>query len=230
MTDRLVLFDIDGTLLTTNGNAVKAMLTAVRATYGVEAAWDSTAMNGKTELWIVHKLLGDAGIPRQQVTSQLPRMWGRYVEELKQRLTRENITVFSGVSDLLRLLGSRNDMLVGLLTGNIEPSATVKLTTAGLDGFALGAFGEHHEDRSALPSLAVEAAERIHGRRFHGGQITIIGDTPNDIACGKHLGVNAIAVATGRYSIEDLSGHAPARVFADLSDARAVLEAIESPQ
>ena len=119
-------------------------------------------------------------------------------------------------------------MLVGLLTGNIASSAKVKLHTAGLEGFALGAFGEHHLDRSALPAVAVEAAERISGTRFSGGRITIRGDTPNDIACGRHLDVNAIAVATGRYGLEELRAHQPAHLFADLSDGEAVLKAIRS--
>ena len=74
MFDRLVLFDIDGTLLTTNGLAVKAMLAAVNITYGVTAAWDSAVMNGKTELWIIHKLLGDAGVPEREVRPHLPRL------------------------------------------------------------------------------------------------------------------------------------------------------------
>lgn len=228
MFDHLVLFDIDGTLLTTNGLAVKAMLAAVEGTYGVTTSWDSAAMNGKTELWIIHKLLGDAGMPHGEVRPQLPRLWSRYTEALQERLTPDNVTVFPGVRELLRLLAGRGEMLVGLLTGNIESSAKVKLNTAGLEGFALGAFGEHHQDRSDLPAIAVEAAERISGTRFSGGRITIIGDTPNDIACGRHLDVNAIAVATGRYGLEELRSHQPAHLFADLSDGEAVLKAISS--
>lgn len=229
MYTHLVLFDIDGTLLTTHGLAVQAMLAAVQGTYGVRAAWDGEAMNGRTELWIVHKLLMDAGVSRERIQPRLPRFWAAYVGELRQRLTPENVTVFAGVRELLGLLAGREHILLGLLTGNIESSAMVKLGTAGLDGFALGAFGEHHQDRAALPALAVEAAHPISGRRFVGRQITIIGDTPNDIACGRELGVNAIGVATGRYSAEALRGHNPARVFNDLSDGSAVLEAIESP-
>lgn len=229
MKTRLVLFDIDGTLLTTNGMAVESMLAAVQAAYGVTAKWDSSKMNGKTELWIVHKLLADAGVPQQTVGRYLPRMWSVYVSELERRLSPHNVTVFPGVRELLGQLAQREDILLGLLTGNIESSAKVKLGKAGLEGFALGAYGEHHQDRAALPGVAVEAAQRISGKRFAGGRITIIGDTPNDITCGAHLGVNAIAVATGRYGEEELRRHGPAHLFHDLSDTRSVLDAIESP-
>lgn len=227
MTTRLVLFDIDGTLLTTNGHAVKAMLASAEAAYGVKAAWDTSTMNGKTELWIVHKLLGDAGLTREEIGPRLPGFWKRYVEELKGRLTPGNVTVFAGVREVLRLLAGREDLLVGLLTGNIEASAQVKLETAALDGFALGAFGEHHEDRSALPTLAVEAAARLRGESISGGEIIIVGDTPHDITCGKHLGVNTIAVATGKFGMEELQSHNPTHVFHDLSDTQAVLNAID---
>ena len=229
MPTRLVLFDIDGTLLTTNGRAVQAMLAALREAYGVTAAWDTPVMNGKTELWIVHKLLADMGIPRSRVEPGLPRMWDAYVRELRERLAPENITVFPGVRELLRVLAGCGDVLVGLLTGNIAASARVKLQVAGLDGFACGAFGEHHQERAALPAVAVSEAERLCGERFAGRAVTIIGDTPNDIACGRHLGVNAIAVATGKFDSEALRAHQPHHLFNDLSDTQAVLEAIRAP-
>lgn len=229
MPTRLVLFDIDGTLLTTNGRAVQAMLAAVRAVYGVAATWDTQAMNGKTELWIVHKLLADVGIPRSKVEPGLPRMWDAYVRELRERLAPGNITVFPGVRELLRVLAECGDVVVGLLTGNIAASARVKLEVAGLDGFACGAFGEHHRERAALPAVALSEAERLCGEKFAGRAVTIIGDTPNDIACGRHLGVNAIAVATGKFDCEALRAHQPHHLFNDLSDTQAVLAAIGAP-
>ncbi|MCZ6531693.1 MAG: HAD hydrolase-like protein [SAR324 cluster bacterium] len=225
---KLVLFDIDGTLLTTNGQAVESMLAAVQATYGVEGNWQGVRFNGRTERWIVLEMLAAAGLERGSVERGLPEFWRAYVAGLRRRLKPEQVTVFPGVRELLALLVQRKDIVLGLLTGNIAASAQVKLAVAGLEGFVCGAFGEHHEAREELPAVAVHAAAELCGTIFKGGAIVIIGDTPNDIACGRHLQVNSIAVATGKFSVEELRRHDPRHLFPYLRDTAAVLRAIES--
>jgi phosphoglycolate phosphatase-like HAD superfamily hydrolase len=222
----LLLFDIDGTLLTTNGEAVRAMMAAYREVYGVEPPSDGLLMDGKTELRIAHELLGMCGLTREQVDAGLPRFWDCYDAELVRQLSPAGTTVYPGVRELLAALRPRADTLLGLLTGNTARSAWRKLAMAGLDGFPVGAYGEHHEEREALPALAIEAAEAHCGRRFTGKAVVILGDTPSDVRCGQHLGVKTIAVATGLYSREALAAEHPDHLFDDFTDVPAVLRAL----
>ncbi len=227
--DHLVLFDIDGTLLSTNGHGVRAMMLAYTAVWGRDPSAVDYAMSGKTELGICHELLALLGFSRQEVDAGLPRFWALYPDELQRQIAPATTTVHPGVRELVAAVGERDDMALGLLTGNCEAAARVKLRTAGLDGFVIGAFGQHHEQRAALPPLAVAQAHAQWGRAYGGRQLVIIGDTPNDIACGRALGAKAIAVATGRFDAAALAAHEPDYVFADLSDREAVLAAIAAP-
>lgn len=225
---RLVLFDIDGTLLSTQGHSVRAMKAAYAAVYGRDPSGIPYRMDGKTELQISYELMGLTGLDREQITAGLPLFWRRYEEELHRHVTPERTRVLPGVAAAVDAIKRLPYMLLGLLTGNCEPAARIKLRAARLDGFAVGAYGTHHEDRSQLPPLAVERAERLSGRRFQGKEIVIIGDTPNDIQCGRALNVKAIAVATGRYSMAELAAHQPDYVLPDLADLPALLRAVEA--
>ncbi len=224
--ERLILFDIDGTLLSTNGQALAAMRSACRAVYGVTVEFNGPPTDGSTELRLAYRLLGSAGLTRPQVRQGLPDYWRAYQDRLRRTLRPEKITVFPGVYELLRRLAADPGVVTGLLTGNIEAIARLKLDAVGLAGFACGAYGQHHEKREELPGLALDAAERASGIRFAGEAVFIIGDTPNDIACGRHLGVRSVAVATGKYGVPELEAHAPHHLFIDFSDTEAVLGAL----
>lgn len=226
---RLVLFDIDGTLLSTNGHGVRAMMVAYTAVWGRDPSALDYRMSGKTELCISHELLALLGFSRAEVEQRLPAFWETYPRELRRHINRETTTVHPGIRELLPAISGRDEWVLGLLTGNCEEAAKVKLETADLDGFRMGVFGAHHEERAALPPLAVEAAQRQWGHEFRGKSIVIIGDTPNDIACGRAVGARTIAVATGRIDTEVLAQHEPDFLFPDLSDHEAVLAAIDAP-
>ena len=205
------------------------MMAAYARTYDRDVSNVPYRMDGKTELQITHELLGMAGLTRQEVTDRLPVFWEHYRDELERRLTPDKVTVHPGVREVVAALRARRDAVLGLLTGNCEAAARFKLAMAGLDGFAVAAYGAHHEAREHLPTVAVRDAQRVAGKAFQGKDIVIIGDTPNDVLCGRALGVKAIGVATGRFSPEELRAYAPDYVFANLSDVPAVLRAIDAP-
>lgn len=225
---RLVLFDIDGTLLTTNGRAVAAMMAAYKHIYGHDASKLPYRMDGKTELQITLELMTLAGSSREDVIAGLPKFWPHYAEELERHLTPETTTVHPGVSEVVQAVATDSDCVLGVLTGNCKAAAIKKLKCAGLSGFVVNAYGEHHERRDELPQIAIEAAERLTGRKFTGKQIVILGDTPNDIACGRGYGAKAIAVATGRYKAEELAEHKPDAVFPTFSNVTSVMRAIQA--
>jgi phosphoglycolate phosphatase-like HAD superfamily hydrolase len=158
------------------------------------------------------------------------RMLARYVEFLHEEL-RSGVgspRLMPGVRELLDALDARDDMLLGLLTGNLAAGARAKLSAAGIDParFRVGAFGSDHESRGELPGVAQRRAREDLGHDIAGGNVVVIGDTPADIQCGRAIGARAIAVATGHYSVEELSRHNPAAVFEDLSRTDEVVRAI----
>jgi phosphoglycolate phosphatase-like HAD superfamily hydrolase len=131
-----------------------------------------------------------------------------------------------GVCALLSALEREADVIVGLVTGNIERGAALKMSSAGLSGFRLGAFGSDCERREGLPPIAVERARTLFGITFRGQDILVIGDTPADVRCGQALGVHAVAVATGSHPADQLMAAGAHTVFQDLSDTEQVLRVL----
>lgn len=226
---RLILFDIDGTLLATGGAAARAFHRALLEVFGTAGPIHAHSFAGKTDPQIAYELLSAAGWSEAEITARLPALWAAYLRELPAELAAARLRVLPGVRALLERLERHNgDAIVGLLTGNIAPGARLKLEAAGLgfDRFAVGAFGSDHAERARLPAVAVRRAEARFGHRFAGKAIVVIGDTPHDIACGEALGVRTIAVATGSYPAAALAACAPDHVFPSLADVEAVERAI----
>jgi phosphoglycolate phosphatase-like HAD superfamily hydrolase len=228
---RLVLFDIDGTLLWTDGAGRRAMEAALTAVFGSPGA-RSYHFDGKTDLQIVRELMRAEGHDDDRIEEGMAVVLERYLahldDELAASLASRTARVMAGVPELLDALASRADCVIGLLTGNLELGATRKLRSVGIDvaRFSVCAYGSDHESREELPGIAQRRARERFGVEFHGEAVVIVGDTPADIACGRRLGARAIAVATGRFDVEELRRHGPAAVFPDLRDTAAVLEAI----
>lgn len=226
MAKRLVLFDIDGTLISTGGFSVSAMHAAYRAVWGIDTEAIDYRMSGKTDLGITHDLLALAGLTEAEVEARLPEFWRVYSLELEQALLPERVRIHPGVPKLVEAVARHPDLVLGLLTGNISKGATIKMTAAGLDGFQVGAFGEHHKKREELPPRAIQKARETLNLDFSGKEVVILGDTPNDIACGRDLDVRSIAVATGGYSLEELRAHQPDHLFDTFAAVPQVMEAI----
>jgi phosphoglycolate phosphatase len=225
----VVLFDIDGTILWTDGAGRRAVYRALEEVFGA-AAPQPHEFDGKTDPQIVRELMQLAGMDASQVQDRLPRALARYVELLRAELGDADHAdkVYPGVAALLDALESRDDVLLGLLTGNVRDGAMTKLTAVGIepDRFRIGAFGSDHADRPELPAIARARAEALLGAPVAGHDVVVIGDTPADMGCGRGIGARAIGVATGRYSAEALRACNAAAVFADLSDTAAVMRAI----
>ncbi len=228
MMDRLVLFDIDGTLLSTNGAAARAFRRALVQVFGTSGPETGYSFAGRTDPQIARDLLTLAGVTPNQIEADLPSVWPIYEGNLAAELQVAAARAYAGVHELLDNLEPERRLLLGLLTGNIVPGARLKLDSAGIgfDRFSVGAFGSDSADRRELPEVAIARAADAVGHRFSGKDVVIIGDTPNDIACGEHLGVRTIAVATGSYSVEELDECGPDHVFEDLTDTQRVLQAI----
>ena len=226
---KVVLFDIDGTLLWTDGAGRRAVHQAMEDVFGTLPT-DGLEFDGKTDPQIVRELMRHAGVPDDTIDARLPEALDRYVALLHDELAGADHRdkTFPGVTPLLDALDGRDDVLLGLLTGNVHPGAMAKLAAVGLvhDRFRVGAFGSDHASRPALPAIARSRAELLLGHAVRGSDVVIIGDTPADMNCGNDIGARAIGVATGRYSVGDLRACSPAAVFQDLSDTVAVVHAI----
>ena len=227
---KLVLFDIDGTLLATEGAGKRAVTRALKDVFGSTGPADYH-FDGKTDPQIVRELMKLDGLDDKTIDAKMHRLLNLYVENLSYELRAPDKTpprALSGVPELLDALEARADVVLGLLTGNIERGARMKLDAVGIEfsRFRVGAYGSDHERRPQLPAIARERCRRQTGAFVQGAEVVVIGDTPDDMTCGRALGAQAIGVATGRFSVAQLLEHRPLAAFEDLSDTQAVVETI----
>ncbi len=224
MKTRLLLFDIDGTLLTCGrqaGEIFAACLVEVFGTAGEIAGYD---FGGKTDGQIVLELMATAGLDADEVRSRLPRMRELYLGRLEAGLCRDSMRLMPGVEQTLTGLAERGEHTLALLTGNWEPGARAKLDRFDLNRhFPFGSFGDDGIERPELVPAALARAEAATGRRFAPEEALIIGDTVHDVACAKAHGVPVLAVATGRTPVERLAEAGADWVAADLIEAATML-------
>jgi phosphoglycolate phosphatase len=227
---KLVLFDIDGTILLSSGAGRRAIVGAITEEIGDRGPLDHIPFGGKTDPQIVAELLAAAGEREPPSPDRVNGICRRYVELLAGELDRPTTRthVMPGVHHLLQRLEAEHEVILGLLTGNLAQGARLKLRAAGIEPhrFQVGAYGSDAAHRPDLPPIAARRAARWFDREPRGESVVIIGDTPADIACGTCIEARAIAVATGDYSVTDLERCGPHAVFQDLSDTESVLRAI----
>jgi phosphoglycolate phosphatase len=227
---KLVLFDIDGTLLSSHGAGRRSITQALIDEMGTAGPIDTMRFDGKTDPQIVMELMRVVDHPRKDDLVAIKAVCDRYVELLEEELEGDDmeIEVLPGVVPLLNSLAGNNTVLIGLLTGNLSRGADLKLAASGLDrsAFQVGAFGSDEAERALLPAIATKRAAPIMNRVPTGDDVVIIGDTPADVTCGSSIGARPVGVATGGYSVADLEGAGAHRVFDDLVDTEAVVEAI----
>lgn len=232
MTRRLVLFDIDGTLLHSNGLGRRALGRALAEHLHDPDVVDQVRFDGKTDPGIVAEVLHAAGVPHPDEPVRIGRILDLYVEHLEVEIAGPfpgpEPRLLPGVLTLLDRLATEPRVLTGLLTGNVVAGADRKLRAVGLapSRFAVGAYGSDHARRDALPAIAASRAEPLLGYRPRGDDLIIIGDTPADVTCGASLGARALGVATGSYAASALEAAGAYRVFTSLENCDTVCEAI----
>ena len=227
---RLVLFDIDGTILTARGAGRRALAAALSLVYGTEGDIERYDLRGRTDPRIVFDLMEGAGLTREAVRERLDDCFEAYARGLAAEIgDGSGVVTLPGIAELVRRLDGDAGALVGLLTGNIEEGARIKLEPTGLRPyFRVGAYGSDHLDRRRLPSLAARRAQALVGIGFRPDQVLVIGDTPRDIECARHFGAVAVAVATGQYSRDALEVEHPDLLFDDFSDVEGALARLMS--
>jgi phosphoglycolate phosphatase-like HAD superfamily hydrolase len=224
---RLVLFDIDGTLITDRGAARDAYASALRAVYDFSDPLSRYDFSGLTDPQITHMVLGDAGFRTESIEERIGALWEHYLARLAENATPERVRLLPGAGELVDRLAHRDDVLLALLTGNIERGARLKLAPPDLNRyFPFGAFGSDSSRREDLPPVAIDRASRRNGHRFSGSDVVIIGDSIFDVRCGVPHGATTIAVASGRTAHDLLRLEKPTHLFHTLEDTEALLAAI----
>ncbi len=221
----LTLFDIDGTLVRGARCHYQAFVHAVNKYYGMKEDISGINYAGKTDPQILMEVLKMGQVPEETIQENFQDCLDYMTQYYIANVHRENVKALGGVNNLLKELKSEN-ILMGLTTGNLELIAYAKLGKAGLDGFfSFGGFGSDSPRRPCLVEKALERARKLHG--YHGDQVFIIGDTPRDVEAAKPFNLKTIAVATGRYSSQELGKTGADFVLENLQDMDGFFEIIK---
>lgn len=228
---RLLLFDIDNTLVDSRGTGRLALVRAIQAVYGTAGTMEVVPLAGSTDKLAVFQALQAVGMS----TADIEAGWADFCRMAPQFLTaaiaERPVAACPGAQTLLQQLTlsvQHNGTLLGLVTGNLATTAVIKLAAAGIDPaqFRVGAYGSDAADRNELPGLAVARALELVHHRFGGPDVVVIGDTPADVACGRAIGARTVGVATGPYRVDELAAAGADVVLPDLHDTLAVLAAL----
>ncbi len=223
---RLLLWDIDGTLLNSGRAGVFALRRASAERFGGNEDLEGIEIAGRTDSGIVRQLFQKHHV--EMTDAAIASFLDRYLDFLQEELPARKGSVLPGVGELLERTATRPGLTNALLTGNIARGAQLKLEHYGLwHYFAFGAFADDHHDRNQLGPFAHRRAREKTGTDFAPNRIDVIGDTEHDIACGKAIGARTIAVATGSFSRDDLVRHTPDFSFENLADVDEVIAQLD---
>lgn len=222
----MILFDIDGTLIDSGGAGVRSLALAFQDLFSIPDAFSAISMAGKTDTQIIREGLIAWGLSSGD--GAVPRVIATYLSHLRREVVNDRRHMKRGVAELLAALSEEADrMRLGLLTGNIERGARIKLDPFGLNvHFPFGAFGDDDEDRNNLLPFAVQRHRALYGTDVAFDRCVIVGDTPRDVECAKRYGAASVAVATGPYGVDELIQSGADRVLEDLTDIGAIREAL----
>ena len=225
MEKKLLLFDIDGTLIASGGAGEHALRLGIKDRFGLDEDFRGIEIAGRTDSGIARQFFAKHSLPA--TPENTAAFFDAYLHHLPSLLSQKNGRLLPGILPLLDALKARPDMVLALLTGNLARGAELKLTHYGVwDYFEFGAYADDHHDRNQLGHFARTRALERHGADFPPERIYVLGDTPHDIACARAIGAKAVAIATGQYSRDQLAEHAPDFLFDDLSDVATVVTAL----
>ncbi len=225
---RLLLFDIDGTLIRGNKAGRAAMAAALIEMFGSAGPLDNYNMGGKTDATIISDMLRAIGVEDEEIVEKLPEVYALMADKAQDIYPERGIAACAGIDELLEVLRNREDVVLGLLTGNAHLTAPMKLEAAGIDPgqFVVGAYGSDEYDRNQLPQIALHRANELTGLSLTGNNTSIIGDTPADILCARAGKATAVAVASGWNRAAELARYDPDYLFEDFGDTQAALQAL----
>ena len=214
---RLVLFDIDGTLVHTGGAGVKAFAKVFDTEFGARDGFEKLKFAGRTDPSLVREFFSVHQIPA--TPENFERFFARYVFWLDHILQGSQTRLCPGVGDFIRgLQALPQPPRLGLLTGNIRLGAEIKLRHFNLwEVFETGGFADDHEERDSIAAIARQRGCDLLGENLAGDEVLVIGDTPFDIRCGRAIGARVLAVATGGHRLEELEAHSPDWAVPDLT-------------
>jgi phosphoglycolate phosphatase len=219
--EKLLLWDIDGTIIATQGAGEAAMDLAMLEVFGINGRLNDIDYSGRTDPLLGRMICRHYGI--SETEAKIKEFVDLYVRNLASILAKTPATLLPGM-DVLETLASRQDVLQGLLTGNVRAGGKCKLSSVGVwQHFAFGSFADNCFDRNDLGPKALKLASQQFGVEFAPDQVFVIGDTPRDIECGQLISAATVGVATGKYSVADLQEAGADFVFEDLSDTSAFL-------
>jgi phosphoglycolate phosphatase len=218
---RLVLFDIDGTLVHTGGAGIKAFAKVFQTEFDAHDGFEKLKFAGRTDVSLVREFFNYHNIPATEANFE--RFFEQYVFWLDYILAHSQTEACPGVWEFICALKALpKPPLIGLLTGNIQLGAEIKLRHFDLwKEFETGAFADDHEDRDLIAAAARERGRRLLGENLRDDEILVIGDTPFDIRCGRAINAKVLAVATGGATLEELKKHQPDWAVKDLLEITA---------
>lgn len=222
MITKLLLFDIDGTLLISKGVGREAKALAMQDVFGTTGGVRTHPFGGKTDWQILRETLEPHGFTGIDIGKKMPTFEHAFAEQMKRIIGNFDVQALPGAKELLAYLAQRDDIVLGIVTGNTSKTAPIKLKAAGYDPamFPVGAFGSEADDRNELPKLALERAMRHTRRDIRPQDVIVIGDTVKDILAARAIGGIAVAVLTGFEEAEVLAEHKPDYTLDDLTTFR----------
>ena len=225
MSQRIIFFDIDGTLLASGGAGQKAMELALVDEFRIRFPFAGVSTAGRTDFGIVTEIFERFGIEHSR--NQRERFRNAYLERLPESLHAVSGLVLPGINEILTDFSRREDIVLALLTGNYSEGAWIKLRHFELNPFfEFGGFGDVYADRNMVAWSAKHAAETVLGQSISGDQCCVVGDTPADIECARAIGAEVVAVATGVYTTDDLAKHNPDALFPDFGNVNDAIDKI----